>query len=76
MSTPSEIDSISLSFDQIEQIIDGKLPASHLGHRQWWENQKDYSNRPQARAWLEADFSVEEVKLARNGGWVRFRRAT
>lgn len=75
LSTRSEVESIKLSFSQIEQIIGDDLPDSHLEYRQWWENQTDFSNRPQARAWLEAGFIVEEVQQSENDGWVLFRRS-
>jgi hypothetical protein len=71
--TPSNVSTITLSFEQIEMIIGNRLPGSHLDHRQWWENQSDLTNRPQAQAWTNAGFVVDEVNQEANG-WVRFKK--
>jgi hypothetical protein len=43
--------SVSMSFEEIEQLIGRPLPASARGRvsRQWWSNTKSHS---QAQAWL------------------------
>jgi hypothetical protein len=51
---------IILSFQEIERIISKKLPPSS-DQRQWWENSSDLINRPQAKAWINAGFKVEDV---------------
>ena len=68
---PNHILTITLSFNQIETIIVGKLPSSSI-QRQWWENSDQYADRPQAKAWLNARFKVDEVNV--KNGWVRFSR--
>jgi hypothetical protein len=73
-ATPTHIQEITLSFVQIEMIIRERLPNSHLDHQQWWENQTDTSNRPQARAWLNAGFEVKDFKQDKASGWVTFSR--
>lgn len=73
-ATPLHIPEVTLSFEQIELIIRNDLPASHLDYRQWWENQSDVANRPQARAWTNAGFMVRQVNQVRTGGWVTFIR--
>ena len=72
-ATPDELDLLTLGFQQIETIIGSQLPASHTLYRQWWENQSDPTNRPQAEAWLKAGFRVEDVRLS-DDGWVTFRK--
>ena len=71
--TPRNIDRVTLSFEQIELIIRATLPRwSEETYRAWWANQKDVSTRPQAKAWTQAGFAVDEVE--RKQKWVRFVR--
>ena len=64
---------ISLSFAKIESIIGARLPKSAYTYREWWSNQSDISNRPQAKAWIKAGFEVESVQQRRDSGVVRFK---
>lgn len=65
---------ITLSFQEVEKIIAGHLPRLAFEYREWWSNQADVSNRPQAAAWTKAGFRV--VAFSQNVGapWVCFRR--
>ena len=72
-SLSKDIPHIHMRNSEIEQIIGAALPASACRHREWWANQRNTKNRPQAEAWTSAGFCVEEVDL---GSWVRFRRHT
>lgn len=65
---------ITLSFDEIETIIGNPLPASASNYREWWANQTDTSNRPQAKSWVSAGFYVDEVHQGSADAWVRFKR--
>ena len=71
---PSSQAEVSLSFTEIEDIIGARLPKSAYAYREWWSNQSDVSNRPQAKAWIEAGFEVETVQQHRDSGAVHFRR--
>lgn len=71
---PAEMRLIDLSFGEVEKIIGAPLPQSAYTHREWWSNQSDTSNRPQARAWINAGFLVDAVQQARTTGRVCFRR--
>jgi hypothetical protein len=51
---------VKLSIQQIEGIVGFELPASSIKHRAWWSNDISHS---QAKAWLHADWEVQEVKL-------------
>lgn len=53
---------IRMTFDQIEDLIGGKLPASASEHRAWWSNNP--SNSVITRAWLEAGYRTEDVDMA------------
>lgn len=55
---------VTLGFEQIERIINAKLPASAYGYRQWWENEKE-GNHVNARAWINAGWEVESVDFDR-----------
>ncbi|MDZ7731778.1 MAG: hypothetical protein U5R31_00510 [Acidimicrobiia bacterium] len=61
---------VSLRFAELERILGASLPASARRHRPWWANTA--GSHSQARAWLEAGWSVDMVDL--NGGRVAFRR--
>jgi len=64
----------TLTFRKIEEIIGSQLPESAFNYREWWSNQSDVKNRPQARAWINAGFFVDAVHQERSNGWVRFKR--
>jgi len=70
-NTPKHISKVTLSLSQIETVIGDKLPSSS-NQRQWWENPENYQDRPQAKAWLDAGFKVDEVEL--KDRWVSFIR--
>lgn len=65
---------VTLAFRQVEQLIGAALPESAFAHREWWSNQTDISNRPQARAWISAGFEVDTVNRDRGNAWVHFKR--
>jgi len=62
---------VTLSFAQIERILNDKLPLSAMQYRPWWSNEAEGSH-VQARAWLDAGWKVDTVNF--NGKWVRFLR--
>ncbi|HEY5275512.1 MAG TPA: hypothetical protein VIK38_03065 [Coriobacteriia bacterium] len=51
---------ISMTFDEISQLVGG-LPPSAYRHREWWANNPRM--HVQAHAWLELGRRVEEVDL-------------
>ena len=44
---------ITLGFEQIERILNDKLPASAYEDRRWWDHEKE-GNHVNARAWANA----------------------
>ena len=58
----STLDSIVLSFDDIERITGWPLPASAAKLRPWWANDITHS---QARAWLEVGWKTDKVNFER-----------
>ena len=63
---------VTLRFEQIERILNGKLPASAYEDRRWWDKEKE-GNHVNARAWSNAGWKVEGLDV--NGKWVKFVRA-
>jgi hypothetical protein len=64
----------SLTFQQLEKILGFPLPESAKTYREWWSNQANVSNRPQARAWTNAGFRVDTVRQSGTDSWVKFVR--
>lgn len=48
---------VSLTFQQIEQILGFALPPSAYGHRAWWANSLSH---PQAGSWL--NMALDKVR--------------
>lgn len=71
---PAHETHVTLSFRDIETILERPLPRSARDYRPWWANHAGRSVSPQARAWLEAGFHVDSVALDRRS--VRFVRTT
>ncbi len=59
----SDKDMIRMSFQRLEEIIDGPLPPGAHYDRTWWGNTVNQT-RVQAHAWLNAVWKVESVDLA------------
>ena len=60
---------LNLTFGYIEQILKFELETAAYTFKSWWENNRQ---NPQAFAWLEAGWEVEDVDLQREG--VVFKR--
>jgi hypothetical protein len=69
---PANQKEVTLSFEQIETIINAKLPSSAYEYPQWWEKEKE-GNHVNARAWANAGWKVEEVNFQKK--WVKLVRA-
>lgn len=65
---------LRLTFARIETMMEARLPRSAYTHREWWANQADVRNRPQAQARSEAGFAVAAVYQDQLAGWVEFVR--
>lgn len=61
----------TLTFEQIERIINDKLPPSASQYPAWWENHR--GSHVEADAWLNTGWRVDTVNLHEK--WVRFIRA-
>jgi len=52
---------ITLSFAEVETLIGDTLPDSACTQKRWWGNR--HKGAPQALAWMNAGYVVEEVDL-------------
>jgi hypothetical protein len=52
---------VAVTFQQVESIIGGPLPASARRHRPWWAN--DATGHAHANAWLRAGYRTEQVDM-------------
>ncbi len=62
-------DEATLTFAEVERIVDRTLPTSARTHRAWWANTDAHS---QARTWLAVGWRVDAVDL--EAGTVRYVR--
>jgi len=71
-NAPPNMDTVTLSFRQIEQLLGAELPYTARHQRAWWANEARSGTHPQAGSWLAAGWQVDAVDAP--GEWVRFRR--
>jgi hypothetical protein len=69
---PETTREITLTFEQIEKILAGKLPPSAYEDRRWWDHETE-GNHVSKRAWANAGWQVESLDV--NAKWVKFVRA-
>lgn len=63
------------SFNDIENVLGFKLPASAYEYQAWWANQSG-SGHTQSAAWQEAGWKTEDLDLARRTvKFVRYQNA-
>lgn len=55
---------ITLRFEQIERILNNRLPSSAYEYRAWWASEKE-GNHVNARAWANAGWKVDGVDFDR-----------
>jgi hypothetical protein len=73
---PASQREITLGFEQIERILNTKLPPSAYEDRRWWDHETE-GNHVSKRSWVNAgwkieslDVSKQRVKLVRAGSGV------
>jgi len=52
---------VPMTFQQVESVIGGRLPASARKHRPWWAN--DARGHAHANSWLGEGYRTEEVDM-------------
>jgi hypothetical protein len=61
---PESQQEVTLGFEQIERILNAKLPSSAHEYPQWWANEKE-GNHVNARAWASAGWKIENVDFSK-----------
>jgi hypothetical protein len=62
---------VALGFEQIEGILNDKLPASAYQYQAWWDHEKE-GNHVNTRSWTNAGWKVDSLDF--NAKWVKFVR--
>lgn len=52
---------ITLTYQEIEEILGFKLPDSAYNYSEWWDNWTE--NRSQNKAWMDSGWKVVKVDL-------------
>lgn len=68
---PERQKEVMLSFEQIERILNDKLPSSAYEDHRWWVSEKE-GNHLKARSWSNAGWKVESLDV--NQQWVKLIR--
>mgnify|MGYP003576299074 FL=1 len=70
---PASLKQLTLTFDQVEEILGAKLPASATKLDTWWTNvqPKIQSHRT---AWLNHGWQV--IEFDQQAGWAKFIRSS
>jgi len=67
----SEESIVTLSFAQIERILEAPLPKSAFKYTAWWSNEVDGSH-VHSDSWMDAEYRTEKLDL--NTKRVTFRK--
>jgi len=70
-SRPENQREVTLGFEQIEGILNNKLPSSAYEDQRWWEHETE-GNHVNTRAWTNAGWKVESLDV--NAKWVKLVR--
>ena len=55
---------ITLTFTEIEKIIDANLPPSALLYKVWWGNNVAEGGQPQRQYWMSAGYRVKNGSVS------------
>ena len=68
---PASQKEVTLRFEQIERILNDKLPASAYEDQRWWMHVTE-GNHVSGRSWTNAGWKVESLDV--NAKWVKLSR--
>lgn len=68
---PESQNEVMLRFDEIERILNNKLPSSAYEDQRWWEHEKE-GNHVNARSWAKAGWKIASLDV--NQKWVKLIR--
>ena len=69
---PADHREVTLGFEEIEGILNQKLPASAYEDQRWWQHATEGNHRS-SRSWSNAGWKVETLDVTAR--WVKFVRA-
>ncbi len=72
LNLPTSQREVVLGFEQIEGILNNKLPSSAYEDQRWWEHETEGNHR-NTRSWVNAGWRIESLDV--NAKWVKFVRA-
>ena len=55
---------VSLGFQQIERILNAKLPSSAYEDRRWWDHETE-GNHIKKRAWANAGWKIQSLDVTK-----------
>jgi hypothetical protein len=61
---PGQEREVTLGFEQIEQILQSRLPSSAYEDERWWLHEKE-ANHVSTRAWTNAGWRIGQVDVDR-----------
>ena len=61
---PASQRDVTLTFEQIEGILNSKLPSSAYEDRRWWDHETE-GNHVSLRAWSNAGWKIESLDVTR-----------
>ena len=71
---PTRQREVTLGFEQIEGILNNKLPSSAYEDQRWWEHETEGNHR-NTRSWSNAGWRVESLDVkAKRVKFVRARK--
>ncbi len=59
---PASQRDVTLAFEQIERILNSKLPSSAYEDRRWWDHETE-ANHVTPRAWSSAGWKIESLDV-------------
>jgi len=72
LDLPESQREVTLRFDQVEGILNNKLPQSAYEDQRWWKHETE-GNHVNKRSWSTAGWKIEGLDV--NKKWVKFSRA-
>lgn len=63
---------VTLAFEQIERILNDKLPPSAYQYQAWWANEKE-PHQPEKQAIMNGGWKVDTINLHEK--WVKLIRS-
>jgi len=72
LKLPENKTELTLRFDQLEKILQSRLPASAYEDRRWWDHEKE-ANHINPRAWTKAGWHIAGLDVP--GKRVKFIRS-